>query len=214
MKTRILFKGHEYPGVEAMPEAVRQAHDQALARFADADRNGVPDVMEGAAADSDNVVVIRQSSFTINGRTVDGVGDLPAPMRRLVEQAMASLGADAATPKDSPALQPTLTVSGDLTGFLDAFLRVLLALVAAAIIGGAVLLMLRLDASTRSQGGRLYIAGAAVVLLGVVESRFAWLERRRRGWFDAAASQRYGLRSLLFLLASTVVLVGLALLLP
>jgi hypothetical protein len=211
LETRILFKGREYPGVENMPADVRQAYEQAMARFADADHNGIPDILEGAAAaDSDNVVVIKHSSLTVNGRTVDGVGDLPAPMRRLVEQAMASLGADAA----APGAGPTVTVSGDLAGFLDAFLRVFLAMVAAAIVVGAVILMLRLDASLRSQGGRFFVAGAAVVLLALVESRFAWLERRRRGWFDATASQRYGLRSLLFLLAAVVVLGGLALLLP
>lgn len=220
METRIFFKGREYRDVAQMPEDVRRAYAQAMARFADADRNGIPDILEGdAGAGSDDVVVVRQSSFTVNGRSLEGT-DLPEPMRRLVEQAMASLGASAAGPGDAagrapaPAFRPSVTVSGDLAGMLDGFLRMFLGLAAAGILAGAVFLMLRMGDPLRGQGGRFYVAGAAVVLLCVVESRFAWLERRRRALFDTAASQRDGLRSLLSLLAATVLLFGLALLLP
>ena len=42
MTTRIIFKGQEYPSTEAMPQAVRTAYQEALAKSEDADRNGVP----------------------------------------------------------------------------------------------------------------------------------------------------------------------------
>ena len=42
MTTRIIFNGQEYPSTEAMPQAVRIAYQEALAKLEDADRNGVP----------------------------------------------------------------------------------------------------------------------------------------------------------------------------
>jgi NADH:ubiquinone oxidoreductase subunit 6 (subunit J) len=44
MTTRIIFNGQEYASTEAMPQAVRTAYRQALAKLEDADRNGVPDI--------------------------------------------------------------------------------------------------------------------------------------------------------------------------
>ena len=46
----------------------------------DADRNGVPDVLEGKGS----LPGLPKSSITVNGRTVDNVKDLPLPVRWLL----------------------------------------------------------------------------------------------------------------------------------
>ncbi|HZA53286.1 MAG TPA: hypothetical protein VE616_03465, partial [Candidatus Udaeobacter sp.] len=84
--TKIIFNGKEYASPEAMPEEVRQAYQQALAHLADADRNGIPDILERGAAG--NVIAIQQSSITIDGREYKTVGDMPAVVRRLFELAV------------------------------------------------------------------------------------------------------------------------------
>jgi hypothetical protein len=50
METKIIFNGKTYTNVESMPEEVRQAYQDALAQFADADKNGIPDILERGAA--------------------------------------------------------------------------------------------------------------------------------------------------------------------
>lgn len=50
-RTRIVFNGKEYSSLEKMPPEVRQAYDQAMAAvLADADRNGLPDILEGGGS--------------------------------------------------------------------------------------------------------------------------------------------------------------------
>ena len=55
MTTRIMFNGQEYASAEAMPADVRKVYEQALAQLADADHNGIPDVLERGGAG--NVIV-------------------------------------------------------------------------------------------------------------------------------------------------------------
>jgi hypothetical protein len=101
---------------------------------------------------------------------------------------------------------------------LDRSLRILLRGAALGIFAGAVLIMLGMDSSSRSQGGRLYVAVVAVVLLGTVEGQYARLvERRRPLWTEGpgeAAYRRYVVRSAVLLLLAALVLMGLALRLP
>ena len=101
-------------------------------------------------------------------------------------------------------------------GVLAAAMRVLLGGVAVAVVAGAALLMADMGASSRSQGGRVYVAAAAAVALGAVESRFAWLARRRwlRAEGGAAEYRRYRVRSLLAVGLATAALLGLAVVLP
>jgi hypothetical protein len=42
MPTPIIFNGQEYASTEAMPQAVRTAYQEAIAKLEDPDRNGVP----------------------------------------------------------------------------------------------------------------------------------------------------------------------------
>jgi uncharacterized protein len=50
MTTRIIFNGQDYASTDVMPEEVRRAYQQALAQLADADHNGIPDVLEPGGA--------------------------------------------------------------------------------------------------------------------------------------------------------------------
>jgi hypothetical protein len=99
---------------------------------------------------------------------------------------------------------------------LERALSILLGLVAIAIPAGAIFLMLKMDAGSRSQGGRFYVALAALVAFGAVESQLARLVRRRAplSLTTTAVERRYTLVSLLLMLVAAVVLIGLALLLP
>ena len=239
MRTRIIFNGQEYASAEAMPEGVRQAYQQALALLADADQNGIPDILERGTGG--NVIAIHHSTITVNGRTYDGVRDMPAAVRRLYEQVMVHVDENPnslpgaleaahsgwATPppsagvvrpelsraRDSPALSHPLD---QLSRALDTSLRVLLGIVAVAILAGAVVMLLTIDGGPRGQGGRWYVAIAALLLLGAVDSQYAWLMRRREplSLTESPAYGRYRIRSALLLLAAAVVLLGLAWLLP
>lgn len=97
---------------------------------------------------------------------------------------------------------------------LERGLWILLGLVAIAILAGAVFLMLKMDGGSRSQGGRFYLA---IVALGAVDSQIGRLVIRHMPLFSlktTAADRRYRVVSLLLLLTSAVVLIGLAWLLP
>src|SRR6266540_2187714 len=248
METKIIFNGKQYASPEAMPEEVRQAYQQAMAEVADADKNGIPDILERGAAG--NLIAIQQSSITFNGREFKSVGEMPAMVRRLFELAMGQADANrngipdaleavlsgsetpstsagsvrpefsgaehAPTPNPPHEREPIMTALGQTTNALDIFLRILLGIVSVAAVAGAIFLMLKMDSSSRSQGGRLYVSIAALVILGAVDSQFRKLVARRAQFSvgTTEAESRYGLISLLLLLLSAVVLFGAALLFP
>src|SRR6266498_1863674 len=248
METKIIFNGKTYTNVESMPEEVRQAYQQALAQFADADKNGIPDILERGAAG--NVIAIQQSSISFNGREFKSVGEMPAVVRRLFEMAMGQADANrngipdvlesalsrretaspaagtagpetaaatnASTPNPPREREPIMARLDQTTNALDIFLRILLGIVSVAAVAGAIFLMLKMDSSSRSQGGRLYVSIAALVILGAVDSQFRKLVARRAPFSvgTTEAESRYGLISLLLLLLSAVVLFGAALLFP
>jgi uncharacterized membrane protein len=109
------------------------------------------------------------------------------------------------------------TALDQTTRTLERFLQIFLSLVAVAILLGSVFIMLKLDASSRSQGGRLYVAAGALVLLGLVDSQYGRLMRRREigyGLSESPEYRHYRLGSLLLLLLAALVLFGFALFLP
>jgi hypothetical protein len=220
-ETRIFYNGRQYAGVEAMPPDARRAYEQLLEQFADTDHNGIPDILERGAAG--NVIAVQRSSFTVNGRTFGNLGEMPEALRRLCEEAMDLAGAggppvDPRTPSRAhrPDLGTTLTVSSGLEHVLDAILRVLLGLVAVAVVTGAGFLMAAMGAGSRSQGGRLYVVIGALVGLGAVDGVLARLYRRRLSASSPESEEyrRYRVRSFFLLVLAALVLAGLALLLP
>lgn len=104
METKIIFNGKVYSSPEAMPAEARQAYEQAVAHLADANKNGIPDILESGGAG--NVIAIQQSSITVNGREYKSVGEMPAVVRRLFELAMNQ--ADANHNGIPDALEPML----------------------------------------------------------------------------------------------------------
>jgi hypothetical protein len=98
----------------------------------------------------------------------------------------------------------------------DLFLRLLLAAAAVAIIVGAVILMLKMNETWRSQGGRYLVAvGAFILLIGVDTqlSRLAW-RRFLAGLTTASGYQQRSSRATLILVFAAVFLFSQALLLP
>ena len=235
MGTRIVVNGQEYASEKAMPAAVRQAYEQALAQLADADRNGVPDLLEDAAAR--DVVSVRRSSVTVNGRTYGSIDELPVFLRRLLGEAVLASGgggvlgvpetaAEGQTPFPgaeaghqvlgglAPDGGPAITQLDRIDRTLEGFFRVLLGSVMVGIVAGAVFLMWVMDAGSRSQGGRFYLAVLAVLALGATDRQLDWLVRRRSALSEPEAYRRYRLCSFALLLAVAAALVGLGLFFP
>jgi hypothetical protein len=80
-----------------------------------------------------------------------------------------------------------------------------------------VVLMLKMEGGSGSQGGRFFVAIAALMLLGAVDSQYGRLVRRRVPLFSLETTmeqRRYRAVSLVLLLVSAVVLIGLAWCLP
>ncbi len=211
MGFRVIVNGREYTRAEDLPDGVRQA----LAELADADRNGVPDVLERGDA---TVVSVHHSSLTVNGRTYNDADEMPPAVRRMFDQAMAFAAAPGRpTPLHDPAgpNRQMLATLDRLDDVLTRVLRILLVGVAVAILAGAAFLMTQLDAGSRSQGGRWFVAVAALVALGAVDSRYAWLRRRELLTLtETPGYRRYRVRSLLLLVAAAGFLFGCAFLLP
>lgn len=219
MSTRIIFNGQEYPSTDAMPEEVRKSYLQALAQFADNDRNGIPDVLERRAGGP--VIGIEQSSITVNGRTYESVEAMPKLVRLLYEHALGLMGAGPAGPgaRSTPGHGP---VGADLvravsrTGrLLEHMVQVFLAISAVVILSGAVFIMLQMDGVSHRKE-RLYVAIAALVLLGTLDSGVERLVKRRAplSWGTTEIERRYSSVSLLLILAAAVLLIGLAWFLP
>jgi hypothetical protein len=93
----------------------------------------------------------------------------------------------------------------------------LLILVAAvAVFVVAVFIMFDMDAGSRSQGGRFFVAVGAMVVLGALDTQYGRSVWRRTPffWTDSPEYARYRWRSLGLMLLAGLVLFGLAFLLP
>ena len=116
------------------------------------------------------------------------------------------------------ANQPVLDAMDRVSTVLDRGMRVFLIGAAAVVFVVAVLILATMDDASRSQGGRVYIAIAAIVMLGAIDTAYGHLEYRRRPfWMEGpgeAAYRRYLLWSLGLLLAAAAALIALAIFLP
>ena len=187
MTTRIIFNGQEYTSPEAMPDDVRKLYQQALAQLADADHNGLPDVLEPRADGAGNVIGIQSSSITVNGKTYGNVDEMPGWVRFIFKQAMRQL-----TPAQEGLLprgdrEPISTQEPRLMQVLDKSENVLstvLVLVLAAAAGAVILfgswMITHMDASSRSQGGVIYVGFGMMVVLAAIAGQFINLWWRRQ----------------------------------
>ncbi len=99
---------------------------------------------------------------------------------------------------------------------IECILRVLLWLVAITVFAGAILIMIDMDRSSISQGGRFYVAIIALVILVSLDSQLQKLLTRQIPFSLGTTPQesRYALNSLMLLTAAATVLLGVAWLLP
>ncbi len=152
-----------------MPAIVRRLFEMAMGQ-ADANRNGIPDVFESA------------------------LGVATPPPSGGTDQAESATTANVSIAYPPPEDKPIMTAIDKAANSLDTFLRILLGIVSLAILAGAIFLMVKLDSGSRSQGGRFYIAIAALVILGAVDSQFRQLIERRAPFSIATTETEKPLR--------------------
>jgi hypothetical protein len=207
MTTRIIFNGQEYDSPEAMPADVRKAYQELLDQLKDRDKDGIPDVLQGGAG---NVLGIQQTSVSFNGRTLDDVRGLPAPVRRLIENAIGhGMGTAPDEPHGNEPLVQTLETAGRAAGGL---LGVMLAFLAGFTLVFSVGLMFAIGGGRSHLAGRLYVAIIALLFLGWLDTQATRLARRGEPILgpDSAGYRRFVVWSAIGLFGSAVLLLGLA----
>ncbi len=214
MTTRIIFNGQEYDSPEAMPADVQKAYQVMLDQLQDKDKDGIPDLLQGGSAGK-NVLGTLQTSVSLNGRTLEGMG-LPAPVRGLIENVIAhglSKGTARAEPQDNETHERALDTPSRAT---EGVLGVLLAFVAGFVLIFSVGLMYAIGGGPELLKGRLIIATATLLLLGWLDTQATRLARRRQPLLapDTAGYRRFILWSSLGLLLAAVLLLSLAWFLP
>ena len=182
MKTRIVFNGKEYAGLEDMPDDVRKEFGARLAQLAaDADGSGVPDVLEGKG----NVIGFQQTSITVNGRPVENLNDVPLPLRLLMGYAVRRI-ADTPLPdtprpeSPPPANSALLRRLDDTSNALGMLLYGISALAGAGLAIIGIWIILHLDAASRSEGGAFYLGIGVVIALAWTVGSLIRLALRRR----------------------------------
>jgi hypothetical protein len=86
MPNKIVFNGQAYDSIEAMPPEVRAAYQKVIEMFADANHNGVPDILEGGPS-AGGVQMITQVNITVNGKTYADLDEMPPDVRELYQRA-------------------------------------------------------------------------------------------------------------------------------
>ncbi len=214
MPTHIIFNGREYAGPEAMPADVRKAYQELLDQLQDKDQDGIPDVLKDGGAG--NVLgIVQQTSVTYDGRTLDSVPGLPAPMRRLIENAIGQVNRGTA-PNELPGNEPPLQTMDPAGRALGGMLGVVLAFVAGFTIMFSVGLMFAIGGGRTNLYGRLVVAIAALLILGGLDTQATRLARRRESLLgpDSPGYRRFVVWSAIGLFGSAVLLLGLAWFLP
>ena len=102
----INVNGQVYSRWEDVPVEVRQ---QLAATLPDHDRNGIPDLVEGNLSALPGVALgdVVQTFFSVDGRTVSSVGELPPDVQQLLRQAFGWPLAAAATAATAAPPPPT-----------------------------------------------------------------------------------------------------------
>lgn len=118
-------------------------------------------------------------------------------------------------PSQLDLMEPAV-VNKPVKPVFEFFVRVVLCLAAIAVIGGAVILMRKMNEAMRDQGGRYLVAVGAFVLLIGVDTQFTRLAWRRfqLGLTPPGGYQRYTARATLILVFAAVFLFALALFMP
>lgn len=99
-----------------------------------------------------------------------------------------------------------------VTGTVTTILSTVLWALGVAVVGIGAAIIVTMDESSASQGGRYYVAVAAIVALGIIDNQIGRLMRRRLPWSITTqpAERRYHLRSYFLLILVSLFLLGLA----
>jgi hypothetical protein len=210
MPTNIIFNGRAYDSPEAMPEDVRKAYQAMLDQLQDKDKDGIPDLLQGGG--TRNVLGVTGTSVTFNGRTWEGLGSLPAPVRRLLENAIGHGKSEDAGPSESHGNEPRSRPLDPTGNDMEGPLGVLLAFVAGFVLIFSVGLMFAIGGGREHLAGRLAVATAAVLLLGWLDTQATRIARRRQPLLgpDSPGYRRFVVWSASGWLLATALLFGLA----
>jgi len=113
MSEKIIFNGRVYQSVSEMPPDERQFYERLEKLVTDADRDGVPDILQqgsiagvkqvfgfmkdisqmsksGKTLDQHQLAIIKvtDTSITVNGKTFRNADEMPAEVRRMYQQAV------------------------------------------------------------------------------------------------------------------------------
>lgn len=159
---------------------------------------------------------VMQTSVTYNGRTWEGLGSLPAPMRRLLENVMGHEKSTGTAPTELHGNEPLVQALDTASRATERLLGVLLAFVAGFVLIFSVGLMFAIGGGREHLAGRLIVATAAFLLLGGLDTQATRLARRRQPLLgpDSPAYRRFVVWSASGLLLATALLFGLAWYLP
>jgi hypothetical protein len=215
MTTRIIFNGQEYDSPEAMPPDVRKAYEVMLDQLEDKDKDGIPDVLQGGSAGK-NVLGTLQTSVSFNGRTLENMGGLPAPVRDLIANVIAHGIRQGTAPAEPHGNEPLLRTLDTASRATERVLGALLAFAAGFVLVFSVGLMFAIGGGPELLKGRWILAIAALFILGGLDTQATRLARRRQPLLapDTAGYRRFLVWSSLGLLLAAVLLLGLAWFLP
>lgn len=95
--TPIVVNGKSYSSVEEMPPEIRKVYQETMGVLADADRNGIPDILEGKSGAKITVqnISARTGNTAIvdsDGKVYTDVSSLPPEAREKYARAMEKLG--------------------------------------------------------------------------------------------------------------------------
>ena len=93
MNNQIIFNGKTYNSVEEMPAQERQAYEAIMGAFADKDRDGMPDMLQGGGLTTGSVQVEGVPVF-YQGKAYQNLDELPPEARARYEEAMRQLDKD------------------------------------------------------------------------------------------------------------------------
>lgn len=109
MSTRIIFNDVAYDSVEHMPPDVRFAYEQAMLRFEDSDRDGIPDAVQDPGVSE--IKVRTETRYVINGREYRSLDEMPPDVRNLIaRERTGEMPAQLGT-RVTPALRPPRRLS-------------------------------------------------------------------------------------------------------
>lgn len=101
----IIFNGKSYNSIEEMAPNEKQAYEQMMEIFVDANGNGIPDFLEGDVVQ--NLLSKYSTKMSVEGKAVYGLDELPPEMQQSVQTAFKKLTQFGILPGDMPIANQT-----------------------------------------------------------------------------------------------------------